>query len=66
MMVARGAGKVDDPSSESERSRKRRAMAGCKDEVFRKEAGFDSEASCNSKVLGGDPQFMLNVLDAQQ
>ena len=65
LMVARGAGKVDDPSQESERSRKRRAMAGCKDETFRKDAGYDSEASCNSRVLGGDPQFMLDVLNAQ-
>lgn len=65
MMVARGAGKVDDPTQESERSRKRRAMAGCKDELFRKQAGYEQEAACNARVLEGDPQFMLDVLDAK-
>ena len=65
LMAARGAGKVEDPSQESDRSRKRRAMAGCKDDQFRKEAGYGVEAECNSRVLGGDPQFMLDVLDAQ-
>ena len=66
MMAARGAAKVDasDLSQESDRSRKRRAMAGCKDEMYRKQAGYDAEASCNSKVLAGDVQFMLDVIDA--
>ena len=63
-MAARGAGKRDSSSPESERSRKRRAMAGCHDDVYRKQAGFESEASCNSRVLGGEVQFMLDVIDA--
>lgn len=76
MMAARGAGKRD-PSAppESLKSQKRRAMAGCKEEEYRKlaatataataesEAAF-SEAACNSRVLGGEVQFMLDVLDA--
>jgi len=68
MMAARGAGKRDaDAPPESERSRKRRGMAGCHEEVFRKRAASESEvlteAACNSRVLGGDVQFMLDVLD---
>ena len=64
MMAARGAGKRDpDAPPESERSRKRRAMAGCHEEGYRKLAASDSEAACNSRVLGGDVQFMLDVLD---
>jgi len=66
MMAARGAVKREtDSPPESERSKKRRAMAGCKEEAYRKlAAASDSEASCNSRVLGGDVQFMLDVLDA--
>lgn len=40
-------------------------MAGCKDELFRKQAGYEQEAACNARVLEGDPQFMLDVLDAK-
>jgi hypothetical protein len=65
MMELRGAslgkGKQGD---ESEKSRKRRAMAGCKDELFWREAQAESEAICNSRVMAGDVQFMLDVLDA--
>ena len=66
MMAARGAIKRDpDAPPESERSRKRRAMAGCHEEAYRKLAGaIESEAACNSRVLGGEVQFMLTVLDA--
>lgn len=66
MMAARGAG-TRDPNAppESERSRKRRAMAGCKEEAYRQlaDGALQSEAACNSRVLGGDAQFMLDVLD---
>jgi len=67
MMAARGAPSLtpEEASKETEKGRKRRAMAGCKDEICRREAGYENEASCNSRVLGGDPQFMLDVLDAQ-
>ena len=39
--------------------------AGCKEPDFRQLAGADSEASCNSRVLAGDAQFMLDVIDGQ-
>ena len=48
---------------ESARSQKRRAMAGCHDTQFRQAAGLSTEADCNARVLGGDVQFMLDVMD---
>ena len=66
MMAARGAGPRDpEAPPESERSRKRRAMAGCHVEAYRKRTSYESEAACNSRVLGGDVDFMLDVLDAE-
>ena len=69
MMAARGASKRDpNAPPESERSRKRRAMAGCHVEGYRLATGSataESEAACNSRVLGGEAQFMLDVLDAE-
>ena len=68
MMQARGAAPRDpNAPPESERSRKRRAMAGCHEEAYRKRTAYDteSEAQCNSRVLGGEVQFMLDALDAQ-
>ena len=47
---------------ESERSRKRRAMAGCHDNLFRRKAGYESEAECNGRVLSGDLRFMLDAM----
>ena len=38
-------------------------MAGCANKDYRFAAGYDSEASCNSRVMGGDVQFMLDVID---
>ncbi|KAL1520369.1 hypothetical protein AB1Y20_021956 [Prymnesium parvum] len=64
LMAARGAGKVDDPTRESAKSRKRRAMAACRDATYRSQGGAADEASCNARVLSGDLQFMLDVLDA--
>lgn len=63
LMVARGAGRVEDSSKESDKSRKRRAMAGCKDDIFRSAAGYKDEASCNRRVLDGDLQFILDVMN---
>ena len=68
MMAARGATKRDaDAPPESERSKKRRAMAACHEEGYRKRVGLDTdtEADCNKRVLGGETQFMLDVLDAE-
>ena len=65
LLAARGASSnANREGEESSRSKKRRAMAGCKDDVFRRQAGYETEAACNSRVLGGDPEFMLEVMDA--
>ena len=67
LLAARGVAILpkDPTSGDSERSRKRRAMGGCHDDVFRKEAGCESEAQCNRRVLNGDMQFILDVMAAQ-
>jgi len=67
MLAARGAGNVKAKGGvESDRSKKRRAMAGCKDELFRRKAGYDKdEAGCNQRVLGGEISFMIEVMDAE-
>ena len=62
-MAARGATRADTSAPESAKSQKRRAMAGCANKEYRTAAGYDSEASCNSRVMGGDVQFMLDVID---
>ena len=61
MLQARGANPTPS-SNESEKSRKRRAMAGCHDETFREAAGYSKEAECNARVLGGDVDFMLDAM----
>lgn len=65
MLAARGALKPSEAGEESPRSRKRRAMAGCHDEEFRNQAGFSAEKDCNARVLGGDVQFIIDVMDAE-
>ena len=65
VLALRGASKPADPASESPKSKKRRAMAGCKDDIFRASSGYKDEASCNARVLGGDVAFMLDIMDAE-
>ena len=66
MLAARGAGNAAaKQGNESDKSKKRRAMAGCKDDIFRAAASYKDEASCNARVMGGDWQFMLDVMDAE-
>lgn len=48
---------------ESEKSRKRRAMAGCSLEELRSSAGFVSAADCNQRVLAGDLEAILAAMD---
>ena len=64
LLAMRGAIKLTNGEEESPRKQKRRAMAGCHDEIFREQAGFRVEADCNARVMSGDLQFMLNVMDA--
>ena len=66
LLAARGAGKANvKDGGETEKSKKRRAMAGCKDATYRASAGYQDEAACNGRVLGGDAAFMLEVMDME-
>ena len=65
LMAARGGGNTEQKEGpESPASAKRRAMAGCRIEGIRKKDGMPDEKACAARVLKGDPDFMLDVLDA--
>lgn len=57
----------NNPSTDS--GRKRRAMTGCKISSARDEAADGlsikslSEKECNMKIMGGDPNFMLQAME---
>jgi len=62
-MAARGAGNLDlKEGPESDASKKRRAMAGCRDTVARQKSGVTDTKECTARVLNGDVDFMLKVL----
>ena len=63
ILAARGVS-MGKSANESEKSKKRRAMGGCHDELFRRRAGYAKEVDCNARVLGGDVSFMLEIIDA--
>jgi hypothetical protein len=63
-------GSIYDNNPRNEKGRKRRAMAGCKVNVAREEASYTilkqqrllSEKDCNTMVLSGESEFMLQAL----
>mmetsp|Transcript_2885 Transcript_2885/g.5334 ORF Transcript_2885/g.5334 Transcript_2885/m.5334 type:complete len:170 (-) Transcript_2885:132-641(-) len=62
-MAARGAGNTSlKRGPESDASKKRRAMAGCRDATLLNKAGMQDIKDCTARVLGGDVDFMLNVM----
>lgn len=61
-LAAQGAGNVNQKENESDVSKKRRALAGCRNGGMREKAGGGSEKECAARVLGGDIQFMLDAL----
>ena len=64
-LAAQGAGNLDlkDGSvEESESSKKRRAMAGCRNDRLRGQSGVDDVKVCTKRVLSGDYQFMIDVM----
>jgi len=63
-LAAQGAGNLDSKNmgEESEASKKRRALAGCRNEGFRKKGGESSEKECTKRVIGGDYQFMVDAM----
>mmetsp|Transcript_5485 Transcript_5485/g.11947 ORF Transcript_5485/g.11947 Transcript_5485/m.11947 type:complete len:168 (-) Transcript_5485:164-667(-) len=62
-LAAQGAGNLElKEGEESEASKKRRALAGCRNDGMRKKGGARDAKECTSRVLGGDYQFMVDVM----
>lgn len=62
-LAAQGAGNVNlKDGQESEASKKRRALAGCRNGGMREKSGMNDEKQCTARVLGGDFQFMIDSL----
>jgi hypothetical protein len=62
-LAAQGAGNVNlKEGEESEASKKRRALAVCRNGAMREKSGMKDEKQCTSRVLGGDYQFMVDSL----
>ena len=45
---------------ESDASKKRRAMSACRDSGLRSKVGVPDVKACNSRVMGGDVDFILS------
>ena len=61
--AARGAGNMNlKEGVESDASRKRRAMSGCRDTGLREKAGVKDAKDCTARVLSGDFDFILNAM----
>ena len=63
-LAAQGAGNLDlkEGIDESDASKKRRAMAGCRNDGFRAKSGEDDVKVCTKRVLSGDFQFMIDAM----
>jgi len=61
--AARGAGNLQlKDGEESDASKKRRAMSACRDDKLRSKAGASDSKTCNSRVMGGDFEFIESIL----
>ncbi|KAL7508798.1 hypothetical protein ACHAXN_009865 [Cyclotella atomus] len=62
-LAAQGAGNVNlKDGEESEASKKRRALAGCRNGAMREKSGMKDEKQCTARVIGGDYKFMVEAL----
>ena len=63
-LAAQGAGNVDvrEGEGESEASRKRRALAGCRNDRLRQLSGMVSSKECTARVLRNDYMFMIDAM----
>jgi len=62
-LAAQGAGNRDlMEGEESDASKKRRALAGCRNDAIRQKAGAGDTKACTARVLGGDFQFMIDAM----
>ena len=63
-LAAQGAGNTElREGEESEASKKRRAFAGCRNDSFRQKSNTTNEKECTKRVMGGDYQFMVDVMN---
>ena len=63
-LAAQGAGNTElRQGEESEASKKRRALAGCRNDGFRSKSGGGGVKECTARVLGGDYQFMVDAMN---
>lgn len=63
-MAARGAGNVElREGEESFSSKKRRAMSACRDPTLIQKSGVRDPKECSARILSGDIDFMLKVMD---
>jgi hypothetical protein len=65
-MAARGAGNLDlKDGEESAPSKKRRAMAACRDATLLEKAGVRDPKECTTRIMGGEVDFMLKVISSE-
>jgi hypothetical protein len=65
-MAARGAGNLDlKDGEESAPSKKRRAMAACRDATLLEKAGVRDPKECTTRIMGEEVDFMLKVISSE-
>ena len=61
--AARGAGNLNlKDGSESDASKKRRAMSACRNTTIRAKANAGNERECTARVFAGEVDFLLDAL----
>lgn len=62
-LAAQGAGNTNlREGEESEASKKRRALAGCRNDRLRQMSGVNSSQECTARVLQNDYMFMIDAM----
>ena len=62
-LAAQGAGNTNlREGEESEASKKRRALAGCRNDRLRQMSGVTSSQECTARVLQNDYKFMIDAM----
>lgn len=65
-MAARGAGNLDlKDGEESAASKKRRAMAACRNAPLLDKIGVKDAKECTGRVFSGEVDFVLKAMDSQ-
>ena len=62
-LAAQGAGNTNlKEGEESEASKKRRALAGCRNDRLRQNSGVKTSQECTARVLQNDYMFMIDAM----